>query len=114
MPELPVASSSCSSYTRRGPRSTYRRQVRVVTQGRGAIVPRLRSVRRWFGCVRRLGDSASSSSAVPKPAGIVEGVETSLEAAIMLDQQLTTAFQAGLRHSLDDSDHDAMSDLSEK
>ena len=31
----------------------------------------------------------------------------------MLDQQLTTAFQTGLRHSLDDSDHDAMSDLSE-
>ena len=47
-------------------------------------------------------------------AGIVEGVETSLEAAIMLDQQLTTAFWTGLRHSMDDSDHDAMSDLSEK
>ena len=50
---------------------------------------------------------------MPVPAGIVEGVETSLEAAIMTDQQLTTAFQTGLRHSLDDSDHDAMSDLSE-
>ena len=61
-----------------------------------------------------LCNSGSSSSAVPKSAGIVEGVETSLEAAIMLDQQLTTAFQTGLRHSLDDSDHDAMSDLSEK
>ena len=60
-----------------------------------------------------LGNSVSSSSVVPKPAGIVEGVETSLKAAIMLDQ-LTTAFQTGLRHSLDDSDHDAMPDLSEK
>ena len=60
-----------------------------------------------------LGNSGSSSS-VPKPAGIVEGVETSLKAAIMLDQQVTTAFQRALRHSLDDSDHDAMSDLSEK
>ena len=61
-----------------------------------------------------LGNSVSSSSVVPKPAVIVEGVETSLKAAIMLDQQLTTAFQTGLRHSLDDSDHDAMPDLSGK
>ena len=29
----------------------------------------------------------------------------------MLDQQLMTAFQTCLRHSLDDPDHDAMSDL---
>ena len=61
-----------------------------------------------------LGNSGPSSSVVPTPAGIVEGVETSLKAAIMLDQQPTTAFQTGLRHSLNDSDHDAMSDLSEK
>ena len=61
-----------------------------------------------------LGNSVSSLSVVPKPAGIVEGVETFLKAAIMVDQQLTTAFPTGLRHSLDDSDHDAMSDLSEK
>ena len=59
-----------------------------------------------------LGNSVSSSSAVPKPAGIVEFAETSLEAAIILDKQLTTAFQTRLRHSLDDSDHDAMSDRS--
>ena len=39
------------------------------------------------------------------------GVETSLKGEMMLDQQLMTAFQAGLRHSLDDPDHDAMSDL---
>ena len=30
-----------------------------------------------------------------------------------LDQQLSAAFLAGLRHSLDDADHDAMFDLSE-
>ena len=60
-----------------------------------------------------LGTSASSSVA-PTLAGNVDGVETSLGAAMMLDQQLTTAFQTGLRHSLDDSDHDAMSDLSGK
>ena len=30
---------------------------------------------------------------------------------MMLHRQLTTAFQTRLRHSLDDSDHDAMSDL---
>ena len=30
---------------------------------------------------------------------------------MMLDQQFTTAFQMGLRHSLDDSHHDAMFDL---
>ena len=57
-----------------------------------------------------LGNSVSSLSSVPKPDGIVE---TSLKDEIMLDQQLTTAFQTGLRHSLDDSDHDAMSDLPE-
>ena len=61
-----------------------------------------------------LGNSVSSSSVVPEPAGIAEGVETSLQAAIMLDQQLTTTFQRGFRHSLGDSDHDAMSDLPEK
>ena len=54
-----------------------------------------------------LGNSVSALSVVPKPAGIVEGGES-------FDQQLTTAFPTGLRHSLDDSDHDAMSDLSEK
>ena len=32
----------------------------------------------------------------------------------MLDQQLTKTFQTGLRRSLDDLDHDAMSDLSKK
>ena len=32
----------------------------------------------------------------------------------MLDQQLTKAFQTVLRHSLDDPDHDAMSDLQKK
>ena len=58
-----------------------------------------------------LGNSVSSVSSVPKPDGIVE---TSLKDEIRLDQQLTTAFQTGLRHSLDDSDHDAMSVLSEK
>ena len=55
-----------------------------------------------------LRNSVSSSSVV------LEGVETSLEAAMMLYEQLTTSFQTGLRHSLDDSDHDAMSDQSEK
>ena len=34
-----------------------------------------------------------------------------LEDEMMLDQQLVTAFQAGLRHSLDDPDHDAVSGL---
>ena len=48
---------------------------------------------------------------VRKSAGIVEGVETSFEDEMMLDQQLMTAFQAGLRHSLDDLDLDAMSYL---
>ena len=32
---------------------------------------------------------------------------------MMLDQQLNAAVQTGLRHSLDDSDQDAMFDLSE-
>ena len=58
-----------------------------------------------------LGNSVSFLSSVAKPSGIVE---TSLKDEIMLDQQLTTAFQTGLRHSLDDSDHDAVSALSEK
>ena len=57
--------------------------------------------------------SASCSSVEAKPAGNVEGVGTSLRAAMMLDQQLNAAFQTGLRHSLDESDHDAMFDLSE-
>ena len=60
-----------------------------------------------------LGTSASCSSAESKPAGNVEVVGTSLRAAMMLDQQLNAAFQTGLRHSLDDSDHDATLDLSE-
>ena len=58
-----------------------------------------------------LGSSASPVLSVPKSAGIVEGVEISSKDEMMLDQQLMTAFQAGLRHSLDDPDHDAMSDL---
>ena len=60
-----------------------------------------------------LGTSVSSSSVAPKPAGIWDGVGTTLRTAMMLDQQLTTAFQTRPRHSLDDSDHDAMSDLQE-
>ena len=66
-----------------------------------------------------LGDSVSSSSVVPTPAGMVEGEGTSqimlgpkaagIVEEMMLDQQLTTAFQTGLRHSLDDPDHDPMS-----
>ena len=40
-------------------------------------------------------------------------VGTSLRAAMMLDQQLNATVQSGLRHSLDDSDHDVMFDLSE-
>ena len=60
-----------------------------------------------------LGTRTSCSSAEAKPAGNVEGVGTSLRAAMMLDQQLNTAFQTGMRHSLDDSDHDAMFDLLE-
>ena len=58
-----------------------------------------------------LGTSVSSSSVAPKPPGILDGVGTTLRTAMMLDQQLTTAFQTRPRHSLDDSDHDAMSDL---
>ena len=58
-----------------------------------------------------MGGSVSSVLSVPKSAGIVEGVETCFRDEMMLDQQLVTAFQAGLRHSLDDRDHDAMSDL---
>ena len=60
-----------------------------------------------------LGTSASCSSVEAKPAGNVEVVGTSLRAAMMLDQQLNAAVQTGLRHSLDDSDHDATFDLSE-
>ena len=60
-----------------------------------------------------LGTSASGSSVAPKPAGNVEGVGTSLRAEMILDQQLNVAFQTGLRHSMDDSDHDARFDLSE-
>ena len=58
-----------------------------------------------------LGGSVSSVLSVPKSAGIVDGVETSFKDEMMLDQQLMTAFHAGLRHSLNDPDHDAMSDL---
>ena len=60
-----------------------------------------------------LGTSAPGSSAAPKTAGNVEVVGTSLRAEMILDQQLSEAFQTGQRHSLDDSDHDAMFDLSE-
>ena len=56
--------------------------------------------------------SGPSVLPVPKSAGIVEGAETSFKDEMMLSQQLTKAFQTGLRHSLDDPDHDAMSDLS--
>ena len=60
-----------------------------------------------------LGTSAFGSSVEAKPAGNVEVVGTSLRAAMMFDQQLNAAVQTGLRHSLDDSDHDATFDLSE-
>ena len=59
-----------------------------------------------------LGTSAFCSPVEPKPAGKVEGVGISLRAAMMLHQQLNAAFQTGLRHSLDDTDHDALFDLS--
>ena len=58
-----------------------------------------------------LGTSVSSSSVAPKPPAVLDGVGTTLRTAMMLDQQLTTAFQTRPRHSLDDSDHDAMPDL---
>ena len=43
-----------------------------------------------------LGTSAFGSSVEAKPAGNVEGVGTSLRAAMMVDQQLNAAFQTGL------------------
>ena len=57
--------------------------------------------------------SSSGSAVLPvtKSARIVEGAGPSFQEEIMLDQQLTKAFPTGLRHSLDDPDHDAMSDL---
>ena len=60
-----------------------------------------------------LGTSAFGSSVEAKPAGNVEVVGTSLRAAMMLDQHLNEAVQTGLRHSLDESDQDAMFILSE-
>ena len=60
-----------------------------------------------------LGTSAPGASAEPKTAGNVEVVGTSLRAEMILDQQLSVAFQTGRRHSLDESGHDAMFDLSE-
>ena len=61
------------------------------------------------------GNSVSSGPSVlpvPMSAGIVEGAGTSFfEEEIMLDQQLMKTFQTGLRHSMDDRDHHAMSDL---
>ena len=54
--------------------------------------------------------SGPSVLPVPKSAGIVEGAETSFKEEIVLDQQLTKAFQTGLRRSFDDPDHDTMSD----
>ena len=65
--------------------------------------------------IAMMSGSASGPSVlpVPKSAGIVEGAGSSSK-EIMLDEQLTKAFQTGLRHSLDDPDHDAMSDLSRK
>ena len=60
-----------------------------------------------------LGTSASGSSVEAKPAGNVKVVGTSLRLAMMLDQQLNAAVRTGLRHSLDDSDHDATVELSE-
>ena len=60
-----------------------------------------------------LDTGAFGSSVEAKPAGNVEVVRTSLRAAMMLDQQLNAAVQTGLRHSLDDSDHDTTFDLSE-
>ena len=59
-----------------------------------------------------LGISAPGSAAASKTAGDVDVVGTSLRAEMRLDQQLSEAFQAGLRHLLDDADHDAMFDLS--
>ena len=53
-----------------------------------------------------IGNSISSVLSVPKSAGIVD--------EWMLDQQLETAFQAGLRKSLDDTDHDAMPDVQKR
>ena len=63
-----------------------------------------------------LSGSASGPSVlpVPKSAGIVEGAGTSFKEETMFHQQLTKEFQTGLRHSLDDPDHDAMSDLKKK
>ena len=60
-----------------------------------------------------MSGSASGPSVlpVPKSAGLVEGAGTSSTEETMLDQQLTKTFQTGLRHSLDDPDHDAISDL---
>ena len=60
-----------------------------------------------------LGTGEPGSSAEPKPAGNVEDVGTSLRAEMRLDQRLNAAFRTCPRHSLDDSDHDAMFDLSE-
>ena len=60
-----------------------------------------------------LGTSAPGASAEPKTAGNVEVVGTSPRPEMILDQQLREAFPTGLRHSLGDSDHDAMFDLSE-
>ena len=61
------------------------------------------------------GSSAGPSVLpVPKSAGIVERAGTSFEEETTLDQQLMKAFQTGLRHSLDDPDHDAMSRFAKK
>ena len=65
------------------------------------------------GLLTAKGVRPPGASAEPRTAGNVEVVETSLRAEMILDQQLSVAFQTGRRHSLDDSDHDAMFDLSE-
>ena len=64
------------------------------------------------GLTGMLSGSASGPFVLPAPksAGIVEGAGTSGEEEIMLDQQLTKAFETGLRHSLDDPDRDTISD----
>ena len=57
-------------------------------------------------------DNSAASGLTGMLSGSVSGPSVlSFGEEIMLDQQLTKAFQTGLRHSLDDPDHDAMSDL---
>ena len=69
------------------------------------------------GLTGMLRGSASGPSVlpVPKSAGILECAGTSFfKDEIMLDQELTKAFQTGLRHSLDDPEQDASQVREEK